>query len=111
MTIVHADFEPSAYGTLALDGAGHILRSNGATVNFTSSEAKILTALVRSGAFGLFVIDIPVLLGHDVSDRSIQLVRAHISNIRKKISLISDIRISLIAGRDQGRYAITSSII
>lgn len=93
MKIVHADFEPSAYGALALDGAGHILRSNGATVNFTSSEAKILTALVSSGALGLCIIDVPVLLGHDVSIRSIQLVRAHISNIRKKISLNSDISI------------------
>jgi DNA-binding response OmpR family regulator len=106
MKIVHSDSGPSAYGTPVLDGAGHILRLNGATVNFTSTEAKILSALVRSGTFGLCVIDISALLGYDVSNRSIQLVRAHISNIRKKILLIGDDRISLI----NGRYAITSSI-
>jgi len=111
MKIVHEDFEPLAYGTLVLDGAGHILRSNGATVNFTSTEAQILTALVSSGASGLCVIDIPVLLGYDVSNRSVQLVRAHISNIRKKISLISDISISLITVEGQRRYAIIPSVI
>ena len=111
MKIVQADFEPSAYGALVLDGAGHILRSNGATVNFTSTEAKILTALISSGSVGLCVIDIPVLLGRDVSNRSIQLVRAHISNIRRKILLISGVSISLITDEGHKRYTITSSVM
>jgi len=108
---VHTDSEPSAYGTLVLDGAGHILRSNGATVNFTLTEAKILNALVNSGAFGLCVIDISTLIGHDASKKSTQLVQAHISNIRRKIALISDDNISLITGKYQRRYAITSPVL
>ena len=109
MKIVHDGSEPRASDNLALGASGHFLRSKTATVNFTLAEAKIVIALVDAGASGLSIPDIVILLNHDVSDKSIHLGRMHISNIRQKIHLIGEERISLSLDKSRQRYAFVAS--
>jgi DNA-binding response OmpR family regulator len=95
MTFVPVGSGLLASGDLVLDASGYFLRTDRATVNFTSAEAKILAALVRGETSGACVHDIVFLLGHMVSERSIHVVQTQISKIRQKIMLIGNERISI----------------
>lgn len=107
MKIVHARPDIAASGNLVLGASGRFLRSKGATVNFTSAEAAIVSALVDAGAFGLCVRDMAGMLGHDMSDGSIHVCRTHISKIRRKIALIGETKISLDLDRARQRYSVS----
>ena len=97
---------PSISDDLIVDASGYFLCGDGATVNFTSAEAKILTALVDAGNAGLCIQDTLAIFGNDISCRSIHIIRTHISKIRKKTALLGADRISLEWNKDEQRYSL-----
>lgn len=63
-------------------------RCGNAYVYLTSAEYKIVGAISTAGPSGYSLFELPEILGKVVSERSVQIVRTHIYNIRKKLDLI-----------------------
>lgn len=89
-----------------LEASGRVLRVGDDIINFTKSEGKILEALKNAAESGLDIEDIPILLNHSISSRSIHVAQAHISNIRRKIRLLLNGQTSIVYKEDHKRYVL-----
>ena len=94
----------------AIEIKDRAIRSGSNYVYLTLPEYKIARSLVDSGYDGYSLYDIPQIICKDSNYRSICIVRTHISNIKRKLSIIGRGRIEVTLELPTMRYYITRGL-
>jgi DNA-binding response OmpR family regulator len=88
---------------------GQTLRAGAVSVYLTGRECVTMSMLISNQAAGCSVSMIAEAMGYTTSLKAKSVVNTHISNLRKKISLILDRKLTILWRDDEKNYCLVHS--
>jgi DNA-binding response OmpR family regulator len=80
------------------------LRAGTASVYLTGRECITMSMLLSNQGLGCSIDMLAAAMNHELSLKAKSVVNTHISNLRKKISLLSEGKLAIVWNDDKNRY-------